>query len=130
MKQDVVIPEDQSIEAAESRSAGEAASCSMRSDGRRAGRARKPPISHITRMLSQSVPRENIQLLYDNLRLIRTAEREVREFFVGLRNSPLVRDASGGEIPRVVAIARAYLDHVQNRFTEENCAAFLDGFQD
>ena len=42
----------------------------------------------------------------------------------------MVRDASGADSMRAAAIAGAYLDHVRDRFTEETCAAFLDGFQD
>jgi cyclic beta-1,2-glucan synthetase len=130
MKQ-LVSSEDQSLDLAECRAAGAATALSIPFDGRRVSRAKKPPKgSRISRMVSQSAPHETVQLLCDNLRLIRTAEREVREFLVGLRDFPLVCDAAGAESVRVVAIARAYLDHVQNCFTEENCAAFLDGFQD
>ncbi len=38
-------------------------------------------------------------------------------------------DASGGEIPRAVAAAAAYLDAAGGSFTEEGLAAFLDGYQ-
>src|SRR5215471_12189815 len=130
MKQ-LVSSDDPSLEMAECRAAGAATALSIPFDGRRVSRAKKPPKgSRISRMVSKSAPHETIQLLCDNLRLIRTAEREVREFLVGLRYFPLVCDAAGAESVRVVAIARAYLDHVQNCFTEETCAAFLDGFQD
>lgn len=131
MKQELVISEDQSLDRAECRAAGAATARSIPFDGCRVSHAKKPPKqSRIPRMVSQPAPRESVQLLYDNLRLIRTAEKEVREFLVGLRDFPLVRDAAGAESVRVVAIARAYLDHVRNRFTEESCAAFVDGFQD
>ena len=74
--------------------------------------------------------REMVLLLYDNLRLIRTAEKETRGFARGLRHFPLVHDPAGMDCARIVAIARGYLDCVENRFTEETCAAFLEAFQD
>jgi hypothetical protein len=86
--------------------------------------------SQIPRMLALPASRELVTLLYDNRRLIRTAEREIRLFSRDLRHFPLVHDAAGKERARVVAVAREYLDSAGNRFSEESCAAFLDGFQD
>ncbi len=65
----------------------------------------------------------------DNVRLIQAAGKNVREFAEGLREFPVCLDGSGVEVARVSLIARAYLNQVNNAFTEESCTAFLDGFQ-
>ena len=86
--------------------------------------------SRIPRMLALPASGESVTLVYDNLRLIRTAEKEVRLFSRDLRHFPLVHEPDGKECVRVLAIAREYLDSAGNRFSEESCGAFLDGFQD
>jgi cyclic beta-1,2-glucan synthetase len=131
MKQGLVISEEQPMEMEQWKTAGAAVARSIPFEGTRVRHTRREPKrSLVPQMLAQTAGAEAARLLYDNLRLIRTAEKETREFAKGLRHFPLVHDASGAECARVVAIARAYLDCVENHFTEETCAAFLDGFQD
>ena len=131
MNQEITISEEQDTGLAEDRAAGLALARSLPFAGRGPFSAhRLSKRSRVPRMLNKPVPRDSIRLLYDNLRLIRTAEKEAREFALGARRMPQVRDASGAERSRVSAIAAAYLDRVENHFCEESCAAFLDGYQD
>lgn len=130
MNQEITFSAEQEMELAEERAAGAALARSFPFDGRGPFGAHPPRRSRVPRMLTLRASREAIRLLYDNLRLIRTAEKEAREFALGARRIPLVRHDSGARRARVAAIAAAYLDRAQNRFSEETCAAFLDGYQD
>src|SRR5689334_2312081 len=67
--------------------------------------------------------------LLDNVRLLQTADKEALEFSTGLHRFPVIADGRSGEVSRIARIAHSYLDQVQNRYSEETCAAFLDGFQ-
>lgn len=131
MNQEITISAEQETELAEYRAAGAALARSLPFAGRGPFCAHRPPRrSRVPRMLAHPATRDSIRLLYDNLRLVRTAEKEVREFVLGARRVPLVGDGSGAQRARVAAIAAAYLDRVQNRFSEESCTGFLDGYQD
>jgi hypothetical protein len=65
----------------------------------------------------------------DNARLLRTAEKQAIEFAVGLRQFP-VAETDSASAPRVVLLARAYLDRACSQFDEAGCVAFLEGFQE
>jgi cyclic beta-1,2-glucan synthetase len=131
MNQELLVADRKETELAESRAAGTAAAGSLTFEGRRVARAPKPgKTSYLRRILSNRVGRESLKPLIDSLRLVRTAEKEVREYTARLRRFPLAKDAAGQECVRVAAVARAYLDRVRNRFSEDTCLAFLDGFQD
>jgi cyclic beta-1,2-glucan synthetase len=67
--------------------------------------------------------------LLDNARLLKTAEREALELSAGLHRFPVACDGASGEAPRILRIADAYLDETKEHFSEESCAAFLEGFQ-
>jgi hypothetical protein len=66
----------------------------------------------------------------ENLRLIRTAAKEVRDFDRGLRRHPGVADASGRIVPRAYAVSREYLDAVNECFSEATLTEFLSGYQE
>ena len=93
------------------------------------GRKRKRELA--LRILAHGrASREKVrEWLLDNARLLQTAEKEALELGAGLHRFPVAIDSVTGEAPRIVRIAQAYLDQVHNRFSEESCAAFLEGFQ-
>jgi cyclic beta-1,2-glucan synthetase len=130
MNQKLLRPGRDDLELSDCRTMGSALARSIPFDGRR---ATAPPQhagpSYARRILAQDATRENVRLLNENLRLIRTAEKDLGEPSEALQ-LPLVRDPAGNDSLRVSVIARAYLDHVQNRFDEESCAAFVEGFQE
>uniref|UniRef100_Q01R72 Glycosyltransferase 36 n=1 Tax=Solibacter usitatus (strain Ellin6076) TaxID=234267 RepID=Q01R72_SOLUE len=76
-----------------------------------------------------SAPEEPRRVLRDSTRLVHTAAKQAGEFAAGLRRFVGARGPSG-ESPRILLIARAYLDQVQFHFMEESCAAFLNGVQE
>ena len=73
---------------------------------------------------------ENAAWVLDNARLLQAAEKETRDFSFGLDQFPAAVDASGAETPRVVLLAREYLEAAGNRYREEDLSAFIQGFQD
>jgi len=66
----------------------------------------------------------------DEYRLLSAALREVRKFQVQLREHPRVKDVKGQPTPRVIAIARAYVNASDAQFREADIAAFIAGFQE
>jgi cyclic beta-1,2-glucan synthetase len=73
---------------------------------------------------------ENAAWVLDNFRLIFGTEKESREFAFGLRDYPVVIDASGAAAPRVCLLARTYLKASGDGFSEPELAAFLEGYQE
>jgi hypothetical protein len=72
---------------------------------------------------------EGSRWLLENLRLLRTAEKDTHELDRALRDYPTAADSSGVELPRAYLAAVAYLDAAQGRVSEEGLAAFLNGYQ-
>jgi hypothetical protein len=66
----------------------------------------------------------------DNFRLILGAEKETREFALGMRQLRVVRDQSGAETPCVCLLARSYLETGGQGFNEQELTAFLEGYQE
>ncbi len=131
MNQELLTSEDQGLKPMEHRAAGAALASSIPFEGHRVRHAKKVRRRYYIRpMLALPATRDAQVLLHENLRLIQTAEKEVRGFSRELRHFPLVQDGSGAECTRVAVVARTYLDRVGNRFSEETFALFLDGFQD
>ncbi|MEJ7606519.1 MAG: hypothetical protein WKF37_09675 [Bryobacteraceae bacterium] len=67
--------------------------------------------------------------LADNLRLIRTSQKDTRSIARSLRYDPANVDEAGVEAPRVYRIAGQYLSAAMDAFSEEGLAAFLSGYQ-
>jgi hypothetical protein len=65
----------------------------------------------------------------ENARLLRTAEKQALELAGGLHRFP-VAELDSASAPRVMLLARAYLDAAGSRFEEAGCVAFLEGFQE
>ena len=74
--------------------------------------------------------RDKAKWVLDNFRLILSAEKEAREFPLGIRELPVVRDPSGAETPRVCLVARSYLQNGDYGFSEQELCAFLQGYQE
>ncbi len=125
MNQELLIIDRLEIETAECRAVGAELARSISFEGKRTPRKpkhKKP--TYVRRILANHLASDMLRLLNDNLRLIRTAEKEASDRYAGLEYLPLAREHSGDERLRVSVIARAYLDAVRNRFSEETCAAF------
>jgi cyclic beta-1,2-glucan synthetase len=111
--------------------AGERLAISISATKPHGSRARKRKRGLARRILAQAsaTPGRSRDWLLDNARLLDTAEKQSLEFVAGLRQFPVSSTQDGVEAPRVCLIARGYLDQAGGRFSEESCAAFLDGFQ-
>ena len=113
------------------RAAGAALAHSLKPTGRWNAHPRKhTQIDWVREILEQRVSGDALRLLNENLRLVRSAQKEAEELSSAKQRLALAADSAGVECARVFVIAKAYLDRVQNRFSEETCAAFLDGYQD
>src|SRR5579872_3425040 len=106
MNQQLPITGEQELEVAECRAAGAALARSIPFEGHRTAHGNKrPKLSYVQRIMAHRAGEHALRLVSENLRLIRTAEREVREFLAELRYSPEVRDSSGAECMRTAVIA-------------------------
>jgi len=68
--------------------------------------------------------------LAENGRLIAATVKELQELARGAQHLPAVGADPSAPVLRVVALANAFLDHVDSRFDEECFVAFLQGAQD
>ncbi len=110
------------------RAAGEACARSMAfGAGRASRRVRTLKTSYVQRLLTHAMSSNTRLLVIENLRLIRTAAKEVRAFQCSLYGLPLA--GADTKCVRVSVVARGYLLAVHDHFSEESCAAFLEGFQ-
>ena len=100
----------------------------MRPHGKRAGKPRRGQAERIMGRALAAPSRFRAWLL-DNGRLVQTAARQTLEFAEGLHRFPVALGPFG-EVPRIFLIAQAYIENAQFQFTEDTCAAFLDGFQE
>ncbi len=98
---------------------------------RRGKQGTRVPRGQAERILARAATAapKNRAWLVDNVRLLRTAEKEVIEFTAGMKEFPVVEGPSG-EVCRVCLLAEKYLEAVGWRYQEESCAAFLNGFQE
>ena len=68
--------------------------------------------------------------LAENRRLIAATVKEIQELAGGTHHLPAVGPDPSAPVLRVVALANAFLDHVDSRFDEERFVAFLQGAQE
>jgi len=105
-------------------------------DTRPRGRTRTAPpnrrrrVQELIGRAAADPQRENAAWVLDNFRLILGTEKEVREFALGMRELPVVRDPSGAETPCVSLLARKYLQAGGYGFSEQELTAFLEGYQE
>lgn len=67
--------------------------------------------------------------LFDNGRLLYSESRNVTDALSPLKRIPHVRTASNHIVPRVIALAEAYLDAVSSEFNEQEFSLFVEVFQ-
>ncbi len=92
----------------------------------------KPRKRQAARILSHAAaaPEDRRAWLLDNARLLEAAARQAYEFAGRLHELPVAATVSSPGEPRVLLLARTYLDAAGLSFDEETCAAFLNGFQE
>jgi hypothetical protein len=76
----------------------------------------------------QTLP-EDLQWMYDNVRLVRVTQSEVRQAAGSLRRVPHVRTPDNVVMPRVLAIAHAFMHAVGYRYSDHAFSAYLGAFQ-
>lgn len=67
--------------------------------------------------------------LADNYRLVKTAQKDVRDLVLSLRRHPGAQDRQGNRSPRPYSLACTYLRAAQDHFSDDGLAAFVEGFQ-
>jgi cyclic beta-1,2-glucan synthetase len=72
---------------------------------------------------------DDFRWLYDNLRLLYSDLRGVKEGFKRARKLPHVRTPDGGTTPRVLALAAGFLSTVGYEFNEKALHAYVQAFQ-
>jgi cyclic beta-1,2-glucan synthetase len=94
-------------------------------------RGHRPRRGQAERILARALdtPEKSRAWLLDNARLLQTAAKQAFGFAAGLHEFPVALTASG-KFSRVRLVAQTYLEHARFLFTEESCAAFLNGFQE
>ncbi len=80
--------------------------------------------------LQSGEPSEDLKLLYENLRLVRSEVRDLQDSTKFLARLPVVRAASGDPIPRCIVFARALLAATKNRLTEPAFSFFIEVVQE
>jgi cyclic beta-1,2-glucan synthetase len=75
-------------------------------------------------------PSDDLQWLYDNLRLVRTDVQDLGEAVRILKKLPLVRTPSEEAIPRVIVLARDLLTATHNKLDLEVFSLFIDAVQE
>src|ERR1700749_1880119 len=63
---------------------------------------------------------EDLQWMHDNVRLVRATQSEVQGSLASLRRVPHVRTPDRVVMPRVLAIAQAYLQAVEYRYSDHS----------
>jgi cyclic beta-1,2-glucan synthetase len=74
-------------------------------------------------------PNPDATAVLDNERFLRSVEQLVPDFLRLEKRLPVVEGPDCSSIPRILALARQYLDHSANEFDEERFLAFLDEYQ-
>ncbi len=67
--------------------------------------------------------------MHDNVRLVRATQSEVQGSLASLRRVPHVRTPDKMVMPRVLAIAQAYLQAVEYRYSDHAFTAYVKAFQ-
>jgi cyclic beta-1,2-glucan synthetase len=80
--------------------------------------------------LKSDAPTDDLQWLYDNLRLVRTDIQDLTDSTKILAKLPLVRTSGEEVIPRCVVLARALVVATNYRLTEAAFSVFLEAVQE
>ncbi len=80
--------------------------------------------------LRSGEPSEDLKVLYENLRLVRTEIQDLADGSKYLAKLPAVRTPSEESIPRSIVLARALLIAANNHLTEPAFSLFIDAVQE
>ncbi len=80
--------------------------------------------------LRSGEPSEDLKLLYENLRLVRTEIQDLADGSKYLTKLPAVRTPNDDSIPRPIVLARALLTATRNRLTEPAFSFFIEAVQE
>ncbi|MBV8732558.1 MAG: hypothetical protein JO336_22335, partial [Acidobacteriia bacterium] len=83
-------------------------------------------------MIARAAVRKGAQeadAVLDNVRFLRSVERNGADFLQVARDLPAALDETGARRPRVLVLAAHYFDHIGNDFDAAAFAAFIEGFQ-
>jgi cyclic beta-1,2-glucan synthetase len=73
---------------------------------------------------------EGLQWLHDNARLPRATQTTFQRDPSTLRRAPHVRDGEGASLPRVLAIAKDYLNAAKCEYSDHGLSVYVDAFQE
>jgi len=80
--------------------------------------------------LKSSEPTEELKILYENIRLVRTDVQDLEGSAKLLGKLPAVRTGSDGSIPRSIVLSRALLAATHNRLNEPIFSFFLEAVEE
>ncbi len=72
---------------------------------------------------------EDLQWMYDNVRLVRVTQTEVRQATASLRRVPHARTPDKVVMPRVLAMAQDFLRAAEYRYSDHAFSAYVEAFQ-
>ena len=72
---------------------------------------------------------EDLQWMFDNVRLVRMTQGDVKQAVASLRRVPHARTPDKTVMPRVVAIAQDFLRAVEYQYSDRTFAAYVEAFQ-
>ncbi len=83
----------------------------------------------VTKAAAMGANAEDAQSVLENVRFLRSVERNGADFLPVALTLPSVPAAAGAAIPRVIVLARGYFDASGDQFEAEEFSAFIEGFQ-
>ena len=92
-------------------------------------RALIPVLTHFRGPLPQKTVGDDYRWLYDNLRLLHSDLRSLKEGFKLVGKLPHVRTPDGRVTPRVLALASGFLAASSYEFSEKSLNAYVQAFQ-
>ena len=90
----------------------------------------KPLLSALDSPPAEGPASDDLRWLYENVRLLHTEFQTTVAALKPLRNMPQVCTQDGKIIPRILALAEAFLDGVSYQFSEQKFTLFVKTFQE
>ncbi len=90
----------------------------------------RPVLEKVGRILPDPADSDDLRWLRDNMAMLWAEIGNTRNTFKGLRRLPHVRTPTGATVPRVAAVAEAYLYVAEFNFDERGFSAYLTAFQE
>jgi cyclic beta-1,2-glucan synthetase len=89
----------------------------------------RPIFAALDRPAPKSPTSDDFTWLYDNGRLVYSELQNMFSALKSVKKLPHVRNASGETVPRVLALAEAFLEAVSSEFSEQEFTLFVEVFQ-